>query len=50
MQVKTTRYVKTVDEYGDFGPDQLTRIQKMIDRAMSTAKGWKRVPQQGAEQ
>lgn len=44
VTVRTNRFVKTVSEYGRIGPDNLKKLQDMIDGLMKSAKGWKKLP------
>lgn len=43
VQVRTNRFVKTVSEYGSFGPKELERLHDLIDRAMKSAKHWRKL-------
>lgn len=43
VQVRTNHFVKTVSEYGSFGPKELERLHDLIDRAMKNAKHWRKV-------
>lgn len=44
VTVRTSKYVKTVSEYGRIGPDNLKKLQDLIDGLMKSAKGWKKLP------
>lgn len=43
VQVRTNLFVKTVSEYGSFGPKELERLQDLIDEAMKGARHWRKV-------